>query len=198
MSKCPSCGNEYASLGGMTRHHRVKHPNKFEELFWELANVSKPSECWEWGGAYSGCGYGLINRDGKRYKTHRLAYKLEYGSIEKPQVNHHCDNKMCVNPNHLYNGTQSDNMKDAYERNKSMRDALDIGTENRMKRLEKISDENLYVRGEDNPQQKLTESEVVKIKELVGDKTDLEIAEKFGVSRQAINNIKLGKSWSHI
>jgi len=198
MVECPSCDNTYSSLGGMSRHHAIKHPEEFEELFWSLADVGDESDCWEWQGAYSGDGYGLIQREGKKYKTHRLAYRFEHGQLKKPQVNHHCDNGMCVNPNHLYNGTQSDNMKDNYERNENVRAVLESSRETKMKRLQKIADEDLYARGEDNAHSKLTESDVVEIKNLVGDKTDVEIAERFGVSRQAINDIKLGRNWSHI
>lgn len=198
MTECPTCGNKYESLGGMCRHHHYKHPDNFEELFWSLVDSKDEDGCWEWRGAYSGDGYGLINRDGERYKVHRLAYRFEYGELEKPQVNHHCDNKMCVNPEHLYNGTQSDNLRDAYERNENVRKGLKNDYETCMERLRKIQENDLYARGEDTPHSKLTEPEVRDIKEMVGDRTDTEIAKQYGVDRRTIRKIRIGDNWSHV
>lgn len=198
MAECPTCGDKFDSFDGVSKHHTAIHPNEFEELFWSLAGRSGDNGCWEWQGAYSGDGYGLINRDGKRYKVHRLAYLFEYGHIEKPQVNHHCDNKMCVNPDHLYNGTQSDNMQDAYQRNENVRSGLDTSLETNMKRLQKIQENDLYARGEDASQSKLTEAEVRNIKEMVGVHTDTEIAEQYGVDRRTIRQIRIGNNWAHI
>lgn len=71
--------------------------------------------CWEvTSHADRGRGYTTIFRNGKRYRTHRYIYEQLVGPIpNKKSVCHRCDNTSCINPDHLYIGSQSDNMKDA-------------------------------------------------------------------------------------
>lgn len=80
-----------------------------------------PTGCWEWQGARFGSGYGQFyaGRDsaGKRMNihAHRFAYELRHGAIpDGLHVLHHCDNPPCVNPDHLFVGTRSDNMQDMF------------------------------------------------------------------------------------
>lgn len=70
------------------------------------------SECMEWKGSRAN-GYGQKHINGKRHKTHRLAWAWANGPIPDGMlVLHSCDNPPCCNPNHLFLGTQSDNMRD--------------------------------------------------------------------------------------
>ncbi len=89
------------------------------EKFWKKIDIRKSSKCWNWVGAIQNCGYGVIG-DG-RYgivTTHRLSWEIHYGEIkDNLNVLHKCDNKRCVNPNHLYLGNHSDNMSDRMSRN---------------------------------------------------------------------------------
>ena len=80
--------------------------------------VNPLNGCWEWQGGKNNVGYGFV-RDGKRMRTaHRVSYELHVGPITNNlHVLHNCDNKKCINPNHLRLGTHSDNMTDKYERN---------------------------------------------------------------------------------
>ena len=80
--------------------------------FW--AKIDKSGDCWEWTGYRDRLGYGRLRVDGSLMLAHRVAWELEHGYIsEGLNVCHHCDNPPCVRPNHLFLGTQRDNIKDS-------------------------------------------------------------------------------------
>jgi hypothetical protein len=77
--------------------------------------------CWNWTGGKHQDGYGVIRYEGKRYKAHRLFYKYFIKNISDDLVVRHvCDNPACCNPMHLIHGTQADNIRDMYERNRAV------------------------------------------------------------------------------
>lgn len=98
------------------------------ERFWRRVSRGEPEHCWEWQGAVTSMGYGNVSWSGKFVLAHRLAYYIEYGGITletgfrtpgvakqyQQFVLHKCDNRRCCNPQHLFLGSMSDNMLDAY------------------------------------------------------------------------------------
>lgn len=90
--------------------------SSFEESFWEKVNT--PVEgCWEWQGATTSGGYGVIrSREGKKpmLLAHRVMLSWVLGRRPK-MVRHLCDNPRCVRPSHLKEGTQQENIRDAIE-----------------------------------------------------------------------------------
>lgn len=99
----------------LVKRHRRSIP--IETRFWP--RVAKlDSGCWEWQGARNHTGgYGVTCRDGKNIMAHRASWELHRGPVPPGLfVLHHCDNPPCVNPDHLYVGTKSDNGKDAFNR----------------------------------------------------------------------------------
>ena len=82
--------------------------------FWTRAtNTHNPNLCWEWTGALTSRGYGSLQTDNTKWLAHRYAYTITNGPIPNNQmICHTCDNPKCVNPQHLYAGTHTDNMQD--------------------------------------------------------------------------------------
>lgn len=100
----------------MTRAYRKRGAPLTQE--WLLSMVKKARNgCWVWQGACNPAGYGQVGiggrKDNKRVSVHRVAYELFVGEIpEGMQLLHKCDNSPCANPDHLFLGTQSDNLFD--------------------------------------------------------------------------------------
>ncbi len=141
------------------------------ERFWAKAEKKGPEECWEWK-ACKTKGYGLIRIEGKNIKAHRVSLQIKLGReiVEGLVAKHCCDNPSCVNPNHLTEGTQSENLKEAYERGRRVLSS------------------------------KLTKTDVLEIREIYkeGLLTQKEIAELYGISESPLSYIVNRKSWSHI
>jgi hypothetical protein len=147
----------------------------FVPLFWERAD--KSGECWEWLGRKNWRGYGQITS--KWFKTvqaHRIAYELTFGPIPAGLLCcHTCDNRGCVNPAHLFVGTDRDNVQDMLRKGRSSR----VGSK--------------------NPHAKLTEAQIPLIRQAWMDgalMTDL--GREFGVSDSAIQEIVAGHTWRHV
>ena len=81
------------------------------QRFWAKVHVT--ARCWEWTGKWRSNGYGIIKVGDHGYIASRIAWLLSNGPIpEGLDVLHRCDNPLCVNPDHLFLGTHTDNMRD--------------------------------------------------------------------------------------
>ena len=159
------------------------------EIFWRYVN--KTQTCWLWKRGTFTFGYGAFQFGGKLCHAHRLAYFFVHGQIPKGKmVLHRCDVPACVNPKHLYLGTQVDNVKDRVERGRSARG----------NKIWSRSHPERVLRGEASPNARLTANEVTCIKSLyqAGGISHRQLAKMFGMHKSQITRILACKSWNHI
>lgn len=108
-----------------------RSPERFTSIFLRLNKyvVKSDTGCWSWCGTKDGRGYGTIsNRLGSGFspeKAHRVSYELYVGEIPNGMVIcHKCDNPECTNPDHLFAGTQKENMQDCSRKNRLSKKSL--------------------------------------------------------------------------
>ncbi len=151
--------------------------NTFERMY-RRSSINKDTGCWEWGGAKNSRGYGAVEIKGKMVYTHRLAASLFLGFDLSSNlcVLHHCDNRLCWNPHHLFVGTQQDNTLDMIAKGRG-----------------------ICFGGAGNGYAKLTDEDVIDIRKLVLEgTTQIDVAKEFGITQANVSLIVLRKTWAHI
>jgi hypothetical protein len=145
------------------------------------AKVCKTGDCWVWTGSLSNKGYGQMHVSGKNLLAHRVSFELFHGPIPPGMwVLHRCDNRRCVNPDHLFLGDCALNMQDCAAKGRL--------------HFQKASG-----RGEEHTQAKLTVEQVADMRELYrsGRFTKKDLAVRFGISPSQAGNILLYRHWKH-
>jgi len=158
-------------------HVEAKKIARRRSPFWDWFNSLVEKEdngCWWWRGAIVKGGYGRIFKDGRKQYVHRISYERAAGYLpEDLDVLHSCDNPACINPAHLFLGTQTDNNNDMWAKGRAR-----------------------VPLGEKHGNHKLTEQYVRDIRESELDFSIL--AEKYGVTRQLIVYVRRGTIWKHV
>lgn len=136
-----------------------------------------------WKGTILTVGYGCIRfggRKGKLLLAHRVSYELHIKPIENDLcVLHHCDNPVCVNPEHLFLGTRTDNMIDKVRKN---RQSFTPGK-----------------KGEQSPNTHLTDDDVVQIRNKhINGVSFRSLAIEFGISKRSVGRIIHCETWTHL
>lgn len=156
------------------------------ERFWLQVSKRGEDECWPWLGHLVRGKYGHISLKRKRILVHRFSYELHIGSIPPHNsyhglcVCHKCDNPSCVNPKHLFLGTNAENMRD--------RDAKGRQWRGESRRLAN--------RGSSNPNALLNEGIV---RAIIADRRTLAaIASTHSIAVSTVCQIKNRKSWTHV
>ena len=150
------------------------------EHFWSLAEPIPETGCWIWNGGLGKNGYGRYSLHGKRELAHRISFRLANKiDISGMCICHRCDVPLCVNPVHLFAGTQRDNLADMRAKGR------DVPPPSK--------------RGEAHYEGKLTDESVrsIRARRAAGERLT-EIADAFNVTPALISHIATRRKWKHV
>ena len=140
------------------------------------ARAESRGDCLEWTGNKDCNGYGRMKIEGQPMLVHRVAWELHNGPIpEGICVLHRCDNPPCIKLSHLFIGTINDNVQDC---------------------IQKGRDRKRGLKGEDHNLAKLTEAQVIKIRN--SDERGVDLARRYNVTQTTISDIRKGRIWQHL
>lgn len=150
------------------------HIKSAESYFWSRVTKHAGTGCWIWTGHIDRTGYGRACIFAGIHLAHRLSYELYCGSTLGWHICHRCDNRPCVNPTHLFAGTNADNVADRVSKNRT-------------------------AHGVDHKDAKLTPEMVREIRAMAATgKQYVEIAANFSVSAKQVRSVALGRYWKHV
>jgi len=183
----------------------IKLTPKQERNFWAKVDKNGPimpnmdTPCWIWTGCKTKHGYGMFSCcNGKMITSHRISWVITNGTINNDNsyhgtcVCHKCDTTSCVNPGHLFLGTQKENTRDRENKNRGNHAKGNAnGSRKYPERL---------IRGEARSNSKLSSIQVMEIRTryAAGGVLNRELAAEFGVSNGLINHIIKRKCWKHV
>ena len=162
-----------------------KRQKRNPKRFWAKVKKLGQNNCWIWLAATNGCGYGIFYANGRNYQAHRFSMQLYLnrelkGSKQLTKddelVLHKCNDRSCVNPNHLYLGTQKDNIKDRDRQGRQSK-------------------------GEHRYNHKLTTNAVKRIRKLYkkyGKHNLVVLAKEYHVHPSTISAVVKNKGWKHV
>lgn len=210
------CQTHYARFrrhGDPLAHIPIAEPQwrhlTIEENFWRQVNKNGPvpshipnlGQCWVWTGGTLRHGYGSFHincgPDGLPHSaSHRYSYVLAFGPIpEGLHVLHKCDNPPCVNPFHLFIGTQADNMRDMVAKQRAyVQRHKFYGAENGM-----VRHPESVLRGERNPHAKLTDELVTAMRKRAKSGESIRwLAAEHGLSISTARHAICASTWAHV
>lgn len=156
----------------MTRSFGLNDQQRFERFVPDRPETG----CWIWRASLDSRGYGHATIDGRLTIASRWSWQIHRGAIpDGACVLHRCDVRACVNPDHLFLGSKSDNMFDMHAKRRHPR----VG-----------------MRGESNPSAKITEDAVRRIRLAIG--TEDQVGAEFGISPAMAGMIRRRKRWAHV
>ncbi len=158
---------------------KCQYTDEQKKRFWSKVSIRGKNECWPWLKSIVGKGYGsvFLTVPGRctQHKAHKVAYEIHHNIMLEPYVHslHHCDNRLCCNPKHIYSGTNDDNIRDRQARNRQ-------------------------AKGEEHGRHILTENDVLGIRGCGHMISDAAFALMFDVSPTTIRYARTGKTWAYL
>lgn len=185
LCKC-KCGNKKIVISGnlATGHikssgclrsiHRKNYQSDMKAKL--IGKIKKINGCWEWQGSRNKKGYGHLSYKRKVELAHRISWLMFKGKIPNDmKVCHKCDNPPCINPSHLFLGSQKENVKDMFQKKRKIHEGIN------------------------HPGAKLTNENIKEIRKLLREgKTQQYIADKYNISNGHVGSIKHRRTWKEI